>query len=87
MQSNLVGVSGSCATVEGAPPPLTLIHEYIRHPESKSLGSDGERCHGRTAGLLEPDHVHAGRTNTGSPRSDYLLHRDLQDSQNFAKAG
>jgi hypothetical protein len=36
------------------------LDDYIRHPESKSLRPDGERCTGRTVGLLERDHVIAG---------------------------
>ncbi len=38
----------------------TLLSDYICHPESKSLGPDGQRCTGRTVGLLERDHVIAG---------------------------
>ena len=36
------------------------LDKYIGHPESKSLGPDGQRCTGRTVGLLERDRVIAG---------------------------
>jgi hypothetical protein len=37
-----------------------MLENYIHHPESKSLGPDGQRCTGRTVGLLKRDHVIAG---------------------------
>ena len=48
-----------------------MLQDYIRHPEAKSLGPDGQRCTGRTVGLLERDHVIAGeiiRTSKECPR-------------------
>jgi hypothetical protein len=44
--------------------PLTYAHmmeEYIRHPEAKSLGLDGEPCTAETRGLLQRAHITAGR--------------------------
>jgi hypothetical protein len=34
-----------------------LLSRYIRHPESKSLGPDGQPCTGRAVGLLQRAHV------------------------------
>jgi hypothetical protein len=34
----------------------TLLCDYIKHPESKSLGPDGKDCTGRTCGLLQRRH-------------------------------
>jgi len=44
--------------------PLTYAHmveQYIRHPEAKSLGPDGNPCTAETRGLLQRAHVTAGR--------------------------
>jgi hypothetical protein len=44
--------------------PLTcghMIEEYIRHPEAKSLGPDGNPCTPDTRGLLQRAHITAGR--------------------------
>ncbi len=44
--------------------PLTyghMIEEYIRHPETKSLGPDGRPCKAETRGLLQRAHITAGR--------------------------
>ncbi len=38
----------------------TMLGEYLRHPEAKSLGPNGEPCTGRTRGLLQRMHVIAG---------------------------
>jgi hypothetical protein len=38
----------------------TLLEDYLRHPESKSLGPDGPPCTGRTRGLLHRMHIVAG---------------------------
>ena len=43
--------------------PLTYAHmmeEYIRHPEAKSLGPDGNACTAETRGLLQRAHIIAG---------------------------
>jgi hypothetical protein len=37
-----------------------MIEEYIRHPEAKSLGSDGKPCTADTRGLLQRAHITAG---------------------------
>jgi hypothetical protein len=37
-----------------------LIEEYIRHPEAKSLGPDGNPCVAETRGLLQRAHITAG---------------------------
>ena len=37
----------------------TLLCDYIKHPESKSLGPDGKDCTGRTCGLLQRRHIYA----------------------------
>jgi len=36
--------------------------EYRAHPEHKSLGTDGERCHAWTRGLLKPPPIEAAPT-------------------------
>jgi hypothetical protein len=44
--------------------PLTYAHmieEYIRHPETKSLGRDSTPCMAETRGLLQRAHITAGR--------------------------
>ena len=44
--------------------PLTYAHmmeEYIRHPEVKSLGPDGNLCSSKTRGLLQRAHITAGQ--------------------------
>jgi hypothetical protein len=38
-----------------------MIEEYIRHPEAKSLGPDGEPCTEDTRGLLQRAHITAGQ--------------------------
>ncbi len=38
-----------------------LLYRYFSHPESKSLGPDGEPCHRKTRGLLGRPHVFAGK--------------------------
>jgi ribosomal protein S18 acetylase RimI-like enzyme len=38
-----------------------MIEEYIRHPETKSLGPDGTTCVAETRGLLQRAHITAGR--------------------------
>jgi len=38
----------------------TMLSEYLRHPETKSLGPNGEPCTGRTVGLLQRMHIIAG---------------------------
>jgi len=38
-----------------------MIEQYIRHPEAKSLGPDGEPCKPDTRGLLQRAHITAGR--------------------------
>jgi hypothetical protein len=37
-----------------------LLHRYFYHPESKSLGPDGEPCHRNTCGRLLRPHVIGG---------------------------
>jgi hypothetical protein len=44
--------------------PLTYAHmigEYVRHPEAKSLGPDGNPCIAETHGLLQRTHIITGR--------------------------
>lgn len=38
-----------------------LLHRYFHHPESKSLGPDGEPCQRKTRGRLERPHVIGGK--------------------------
>jgi hypothetical protein len=38
-----------------------LLYRYFSHPESKSLGPDGEPCQRQTRGLLGRPHVIAGK--------------------------
>jgi len=38
-----------------------LLYRYPRHPEAKSLGSDGMPCGSNTRGLLQRAHIIAGR--------------------------
>jgi hypothetical protein len=38
-----------------------LLYRYFHHPESKSLGPDGEPCHRKTRGRLERPHVMGGK--------------------------
>jgi hypothetical protein len=38
-----------------------MMEEYIRHPESKSLGPEGESCAAGTRGLLQRAHITAGQ--------------------------
>jgi hypothetical protein len=38
-----------------------MIEEYIRHPEAKSLGPDGNPCTEYTRGLLQRAHITAGQ--------------------------
>jgi hypothetical protein len=38
-----------------------MIEEYIRHPEAKSVGPDGNPCTAETSGLLNRAHITAGR--------------------------
>jgi len=43
--------------------PLTYAHmieEYVRHPEAKSLGPDGNPCTAETRGLLQRAHIVTG---------------------------
>ena len=37
-----------------------MIEEYVRHPEAKSLGPDGNPCTAETCGLLQRAHITAG---------------------------
>ena len=44
--------------------PFTYAHmteEYVRHPETKSLGPDGKPCREDTRGLLQRAHITAGQ--------------------------
>jgi hypothetical protein len=38
-----------------------MIQDYVRHPEAKSLGPDGEPCTEDTRGLLQRSHITAGQ--------------------------
>lgn len=38
-----------------------LLHRYFHHPESKSLGPDGEPCQRKTRGRLQRPHVIGGK--------------------------
>jgi hypothetical protein len=38
-----------------------MMEEYTRHPEAKSLGSDGKPCTAETRGLLQRAHITAGQ--------------------------
>ena len=38
-----------------------LLHRYFYHPESKSLGPDGEPCQRKTRGRLQRPHVIRGK--------------------------
>lgn len=38
-----------------------MIEEYVRHPEAKSLGPDGQPCIEETHGLLQRAHITAGQ--------------------------
>jgi len=37
-----------------------MIEDYVRHPEAKSLGPDGQPCTEETRGLLQRGHITAG---------------------------
>jgi hypothetical protein len=38
-----------------------LLHDYLRHPESKSLAPNGESCRRQTIGLLQRAHIIGGK--------------------------
>ena len=38
-----------------------LLHDYLRHPESKSLAPNGESCRPETVGLLQRAHIIGGK--------------------------
>jgi hypothetical protein len=38
-----------------------LLHDYLRHPESKSLAPNGESCRPDTVGLLQRAHIIGGK--------------------------
>jgi hypothetical protein len=38
-----------------------LLHDYLRHPESKSLAPNGESCRRETVGLLQRAHIIGGK--------------------------
>ena len=38
-----------------------LLHRYFYHPESKSLGPDGEPCQAKTIGRLLRPHIVGGK--------------------------
>ena len=47
-----------------------LLYRYPRHPEAKSLGSDGMPCGSNTRGLLQRAHIIAGRHRRIGKESD-----------------
>jgi len=47
-----------------------LLHRYLKHPESKSLGPDGRPCIGETRGLLQRAHIVAANHRRIGKESD-----------------
>jgi hypothetical protein len=47
-----------------------LFYRYMQHPETKSLGPDGEPCTAETRGLLGRSHIIAGRHRRIGKESD-----------------
>ena len=53
-ESDAYGERAVVATFEA------LLHDYLRHPESKSLAPNGESCRPDTVGLLQRAHIIGG---------------------------
>ena len=46
-----------------------LLHSYVRHPEAKSVGPDGQPCQSDTRGLLGRAHIIRGDTSESEKKS------------------